>query len=151
MKRHEALYPLSHHHHHALVTAVELKKAGTEKTEKSLQEYRRSVIDFWNQDGRGHFRDEEEVLLPLYAQYGNVDQEPIRKMLIQHAQIRGMVEQIREQPRLTAEQFRELGELLDDHVRLEERTIFPMIEEAVPKKLLYQANGRFHRDSVSGR
>ncbi|MBM7552037.1 hemerythrin domain-containing protein [Thalassobacillus pellis] len=151
MKRHEALYPLSHHHHHALVTAVELKKAGTEKAEKSLQDYRRSVIEFWEQNGRNHFRDEEEVLLPLFAHYGDVDQEPVKEMLIQHAKIRGMVEQLREQARLSAEQFRELGELLDAHVRLEERTIFPMIEEVVPEKLLYQANGRFHRDSVSGR
>ncbi|MFD1020814.1 hemerythrin domain-containing protein [Thalassobacillus hwangdonensis] len=151
MKRHEALYPLSHHHHHALVNAVELKKAGTEKSKKSLQQLRRDVIDFWEKDGRDHFRDEEEVLLPLYARYASVDQKPIAEMLIQHIQIRGRIQAIRDQEKVNADQFRELGELLETHVRLEERTIFPMIEEVVPEKYLHQANGKFHRDSVSGK
>ncbi|MFC7060974.1 hemerythrin domain-containing protein [Halobacillus seohaensis] len=147
MKRHEALHPLSHHHHHALVVAQQLKKTDEHANK---QEQRRSVINFWQKDGAIHFRDEEEVLLPLYAQYASVDQEPIKQMLMEHVQIRALIARIRTEQRLSVEQFQNLGELLDNHVRLEERVIFPMIQEAVPENLLYLANGQFHRDSYSG-
>ncbi|WP_018932312.1 hemerythrin domain-containing protein [Gracilibacillus lacisalsi] len=147
MKRHEALHPLSHHHHHTLVMAQQLKNAD-EKA--SIQEMTRDVIKFWKNDGEDHFRDEEEVLLPLFAQYQEIDIPEIREMLMQHVQIRSYVQQIRSMQRKDRQIFRDLGELLQKHVRLEERVIFPMIEQAIPENYLYQANGRFHRDSYSG-
>ncbi|WP_279401296.1 hypothetical protein [Piscibacillus salipiscarius] len=57
---------------------------------------------------------------------------------------------MREKGETDYEKMRSLGELLDEHVRLEERTLFPLMEEAIPENYLYQANGRFHRDSYSG-
>ncbi len=147
MKRHEALHPLSHHHHHTLVMAQQLKNADDKA---SIQQMTRDVINFWQHDGEDHFRDEEEVLLPLYAQYETVDIPEIQEMLIQHVQIRSYVQQIRGTQRKDRQIFRNLGELLQKHVRLEERVIFPMIEQAIPENYLYQANGRFHRDSYSG-
>ncbi|WP_117149402.1 hemerythrin domain-containing protein [Paraliobacillus zengyii] len=147
MKRHEALHPLTHHHHHTLIMAQQLKKADESA---SIQEMTRQVIDFWKNDGEDHFRDEEEVLLPLYAQYESVDQDCIRDMLIEHVQIRSLVQQIRLNNKPRRELFPELGQLLEKHVRLEERVIFPMIEKAVPENYLFQANGQFHRDSHSG-
>lgn len=147
MKRHEALHPLTHHHHHTLIMAQQLKKAD-EST--SIQEMTRQVIDFRKNDGEDHFRDEEEVLLPLYAQYESVDQDCIRNMLIEHVQIRSLVQQIRLNNKPRRELFHQLGQLLEKHVRLEERVIFPMIEKAVPENYLFQANGQFHLDSHSG-
>ena len=147
MKRHEALFPLSHHHHHTLVVAQQLKKADKNT---SVQQLTRDVIEFWKTDGEDHFRDEEEILLPLYSQYADVDEPEIKEMLLQHVQIRGYVMKIRSTERPSIETFNQLGQLLDEHVRLEERIIFPKIEKVVPEKYLYQASGRFHRDSYSG-
>jgi iron-sulfur cluster repair protein YtfE (RIC family) len=146
MKGHEALHPLSHHHH-TLVMAQQLKNAD-EKA--SIQQMTRDVIEFWKNDGEEHFRDEEEVLLPLFAQYQEIDISEIREMLMQHVQIRSYVQQIRGMRRKDRQIFRNSGELLQKHVRLEERIIFPMIEQAIPENYLDQANGRFHRDSYSG-
>lgn len=147
MKRHESLHPLTHHHHHTLVMAQKLKKFSDSDR---IQPTTREVIDFWIQDGEKHFRDEEEVLLPLYAQYESVNQPCIQEMLIQHVEIRSYIRQIRMNQSAKPELFRQLGALLEKHVRLEERTIFPMIEQAVPENYLYQANGQYHRDSRSG-
>lgn len=127
--------------------ANQLKKADENS---SIQKMTRDVIHFWEMDGEDHFRDEEEVLLPLYAQYESVDKDEIKEMLLQHVQIRSYVQQVRSTKRADRSLFRELGELIEKHVRLEERVIFPMIEKAVPENYLYQANGRFHRDSYSG-
>ncbi|RPF53222.1 hemerythrin domain-containing protein [Aquisalibacillus elongatus] len=151
MKRHEALNPLSHHHHHALVMALEMKRSGTEKSDKTFKQLVRDMIDFWENDGRDHFRDEEEVLVPLYLEHADsVEVDLVKEMLYQHVQIRSLIYDLREKGVTQHEKMRELGEILDQHIRLEERELFPLIEQAVPEKYLYQANGRFHRDSYSG-
>lgn len=150
-QRHDALKPLSHHHHHALVQAMELKQAGTEKTDKSLGESIRGLIDYWERDAVLHFRDEEEVLLPLYEVYAEkTETELMKEMLYQHMQIRSFVYAIRENREDPYEKMNQLGELLEKNVRFEEREIFPIIEDVVPDKYLHQVYGKFHRDSYSG-
>ncbi|MGM8216098.1 hemerythrin domain-containing protein [Bacillaceae bacterium W0354] len=151
MKRHEALNPLSHHHHHALTMSLELKRAGTDKSDLSYKDLMRSLIDFWEKDGEDHFRDEEEVLFPLYLHYADEpDADLIKEALYQHTQIRSLIQQLRSTIKTQYDKMNELGQILDEHVRLEEREIFPKVEEAVPENYLYQANGKFHRDSYSG-
>ena len=151
MKRHEGLFPLSHHHHHALVISKDLKDIGTSKGEKTYKIVLREIVEFWEKDGNEHFRDEEEVLIPLYLRFEsepNVDL--VKKVLYQHAEIRGLITAIRNNQQADHEQLNLLGHLLDEHIRLEERELFPVIEEAVPEKYLYQASGKFHNDSYSG-
>ena len=151
MKRHEGLFPLSHHHHHALVISKDLKDIGTSKGEKTYKIVLRELVEFWEKDGNEHFRDEEEVLIPLYLRF---ESEPyvdlVKKVLYQHAEIRGLITAIRNNQQADHEQLNLLGHLLDEHIRLEERELFPVIEEAVPEKYLYQASGKFHNDSYSG-
>lgn len=74
----------------------------------------------------------------------------VKKVLYQHAEIRGLITAIRNNQQADHEQLNLLGHLLDEHIRLEERELFPVIEEAVPEKYLYQASGKFHNDSYSG-
>lgn len=121
MKRAEALRPLSREHLVALLAAKKLKEA------EDLEEATRAFLDFWHGDGRRHFRVEEEVLLPGWAMHAEVDRDGVRRMLDEHLAIR------REALRLKAgeaslEEARELGSLLHDHVRFEERQLFPRVE-----------------------
>ncbi|AKG05073.1 hypothetical protein AAV35_009845 [Salimicrobium jeotgali] len=149
MKRHEALVPLSHHHHHGLVLAQKLQK--TEEKDK-FREIMKDIEDFWENDGEAHFREEEEILLPLYACYAKIEEdEDIEKMLIDHTVIRGLIVKLRKLERFDYKVFQELGEKLHDHIRMEERVIFPKIESAVPDKELYKVEGKFHIDSYSGK
>ena len=109
------------------------------------------MIVFWKEDGQAHFRDEEDILLPVYLEYAEQPNEGlVKQMLYQHAQIRSLIRHLRESPNTSYDKVNELGKLLDEHVRLEERELFPLIEEAVPDKYLYEAKGGFHRDSLSG-
>lgn len=135
IKRHESLYPLSHHHHHALFLALKLKRSGTEKAMLANNLLKNELIWFWENSGQQHFRDEEEILLPHYAIYGSLDREEIREMLLEHVQIRSLIFQIEKSDPNSA-LFQELGELLEEHVRKEERVIFPFIEEALPDGML---------------
>jgi hemerythrin-like domain-containing protein len=135
MKRHKALYPLSHHHHHALVRALEIRRAAERPAAERLEALReagRTLVEFWKKNGRIHFREEEEVLLPACARHVDIASEPaFIRMLADHAAIRARLQQLEQA--LAANQtpeglIIELGRMLHDHVRLEEEQVFARAE-----------------------
>jgi hemerythrin-like domain-containing protein len=129
MKRAEALRPLSREHLTALLTAKKVREA------EELDAATRTFLDFWREDGRRHFRVEEEVLLPGWAAHAEVDRPGVSRMLEEHLAIRrGAL--LLAAGELSLEQARELGVLLHDHVRYEERQLFPLIEEALDETSL---------------
>ncbi|MFB5663491.1 hemerythrin domain-containing protein [Alteribacillus sp. HJP-4] len=135
LHRHKALHPLSHDHHRALFTALNLKRAGTEASRFSTTEVKEDTIYFWTTDGNTHFQNEEEVLLPVFAEYASVNQKDIQQMLIEHVEIRSAMQKLcRDREAFTTDQLNELGSLLEEHIRREERVIFPMIEQALPEE-----------------
>jgi hypothetical protein len=124
MKRDEALRPLSREHLNALHAAKVLREGN------DLGAVTEVFFDFWESEGKRHFRIEEEVLLPHWAKCAEVDRPGVTRMLEEHLAIR------REALRLGAgeaslEEAQELGRILHDHVRFEERRLFPIVEEAL--------------------
>ena len=124
MKRDEALRPLSREHLNALHAAKVLREGD------DVEAVTEVFFDFWENEGRNHFRIEEEVLLPHWSRHAEVDRAGVARMLEEHLAIR------REALRLNAGetsigQAREFGRLLHDHVRFEERELFPLIEAAL--------------------
>ncbi len=124
MKRAEALRPLSREHLAALIAAKKLREA------ESPSAAGREFLDFWHGDGVRHFRVEEEVLLPSWAAHAEVDRDGARRMLDEHLTIRREALRL-EAGEATLEEAQALGQLLHDHVRFEERQLFPMVEEAL--------------------
>jgi hemerythrin-like domain-containing protein len=143
MLRHPSLRPLSEHHHHALVQALEIARASQvagPDGHARLQQAAESLLHFWEIAGRTHFREEEDVLLPAVARHIRLDQEPaIMRMLADHAQIRAALQDLaaaRSENRLEDSHVTTLGQMLHDHVRLEEDTIFPRIESILNEQEL---------------
>jgi mannose-6-phosphate isomerase-like protein (cupin superfamily) len=114
VKRHPALVALSHDHHHALVHARRLREGDPA-----------GFAEFFARDLVRHFRQEEEVVFPLLAEVGEHPPE-LARALVEHARVRALAR--RPGP--------ELGELLEAHVRLEERVLFETIQRAVPDERL---------------
>jgi hemerythrin-like domain-containing protein len=59
------------------------------------------------------------------------------EMLAQHARVRGLVMQLSDEyaeGNTRPETLRHTGELLEAHIRLEVREVFPLIEETLSKK-----------------
>jgi hemerythrin-like domain-containing protein len=147
MKRDKSLRPLSREHHRALVTARALKEA------EASQDLASMFLTFWHEDGQRHFRIEEEVLLPTWALHASVDRDGVKRMLEEHLAIRRSALEI-ETRGLTADSARQLGQLLEDHVRFEERELFPLVEAALDSKALSQLallSKRLRRKSASDR
>lgn len=136
LRRHEALHALSHHHTNMLHMALKLKRADTDKSTLTAKETLQELKAIWHPDGQQHFREEEEILLTAFAQYASIDQPEISEMLIEHVKIRAYIDTLLTSEEADIPRMHELGELLEMHIRKEERTIFPMIEQALPEQKL---------------
>ena len=145
MKRHPDLRTFSDDHHQGLVQARRLRRAAAGE-EAEPADAARSFLEFWRRETSLHFRKEEEVLLPVLARYGgDLSQRPVVEMLAQHASIRGLAMQLGdelERDGVLGDTLQNLGEKLEAHIRLEEREVFPHIEEALPEGVLHEVSAR---------
>ena len=132
MKRHPSLVPLSHDHHHALVEARRLRRAAeADAAEREAAADR--FLRFFSAESIRHFRDEEELVFPLLAGADGRALELLTRALLEHQRAHALVRRLAAGP--DADVMRELGALLEGHVRLEERDLFPLIEETLPDEL----------------
>jgi hemerythrin-like domain-containing protein len=86
------------------------------------------MLDFWSSECVEHFRLEEELLLPALARHTGADDPDILRILAEHDDLRRRVAELDSTPDTAAGALNELGRLLADHVRYEERTLFGRIE-----------------------
>jgi hemerythrin-like domain-containing protein len=144
MKRHPDLRIFSDDHHRGLVSARRLRRAAGD--EDDLTDTARAFLEFWREDTSLHFRKEEEVLLPVLARYGgHLAQGSVVEMLAQHARIRGLAMELGDElgrQGVQGETVRKLGEQLEAHIRLEERSVFPFIEETLSEHALKEVTSR---------
>ena len=133
MKRHAALAPLSDQHHHELAHARRLLRAAGAGPEERLA-VASAYLDAFFTETVEHFRREEEILFPLYARHAG-SSPVLERILREHMELHGLVRTLRAQAaagEIPPEALRTLGDLLHDHVHLEERELFEEIERIVP-------------------
>lgn len=129
MKRSPALMPLSRDHHQALAVALRLRRCDAAGAANAADDF----LAFWRTGGQRHFQEEEEVLLPAYAGYGNPNHPLVTRTLVDHLVIRQRARRIEREAIPDPHELQELGMLLASHVRFEERELFPMIEQTLPR------------------
>lgn len=120
MKRHPALQPFSRDHNVGLVFARRLVRG-----DPIAEEFGR----FWEDELDAHFRDEEALLGPLASDAHR------GRLFAEHDEIRHLV------TNLAVADLADLGRRLADHIRWEERVLFPAIEaSASASELIGLAN-----------
>jgi len=124
--------------------AMKLNKLGEAPSREEVQGLTSELATFWENGGQAHFREEEEILLPAFARYAPVDQQPVIDLLLEHVRIRSLVASIVGGEGDVIADLRQLGVLLEQHVRKEERIVFPLIESALPEEKLAQLKPYFH-------
>jgi iron-sulfur cluster repair protein YtfE (RIC family) len=133
VRRHFALVPLSEEHHHELAHARRLLRAAGAGPEERLA-VASAYLDAFFTGTVEHFRREEEILFPLYVRHAG-STPLLERILREHMQLHGLVRALRAQAAagdIPPETLRTLGDLLRDHVRVEERELFEAIERIVP-------------------
>lgn len=133
MHRHIALRPLSDEHHGALVLARAVRWA-CEGRRGSVAEARDRARRAWSAVLRPHFDAEERLLAP---QAGELAQT----LLTQHRDIGAALERADDAAELAA-----FGRALDEHVRWEERVLFPYLESRLSEEELALVGARLRED-----
>ena len=145
MKRHQALYTLSHDHHQGLILAQQLKKnapqyKGMPSTLAGKKEYTQT---FYKSELVKHFEDEEQILFPMVnGKSDNVD-NIIADVILEHRKMELLVRQLAKTDKLE-DLLDELGILLEKHIRKEERELFVEVE-----KVLTDEELKIISDSIS--
>jgi hypothetical protein len=132
MKRDPALTSLSRDHHQALRVAQQLRRADAQTADDA----RVSFLAYWREHGEAHFRVEEEVLLPAFAAHGDPHHPLVARALCDHVAIRQRADELTGGSGAGPARLQELGQMLADHVRLEERQLFVLIEQTMPPEPL---------------
>lgn len=136
MKRSEALKPLSREHHHTLFVTKEVRDAD----QAGAKEARSALLDLWRNENAVHFRIEEEVLLPGSGLEGPDRDEEVARMLADHLKIRRRMARLESEEEaggaVDLEQLKDLAGFMRDHVRFEERELFPRVEREMSEEAL---------------
>lgn len=139
MKRDPSLQPLSREHHLALAQARAIRWALSGR-EGTPREARASFLAVWKSLIAEHFVAEERWILPLVPR-----PEDAERLRDEHERLRALVERLSEE-RPEAEPdldlLRRLARALEEHIRWEERHLFPAIEAGVPPEELREAGQR---------
>jgi iron-sulfur cluster repair protein YtfE (RIC family) len=147
MKRHRCLIALSHDHHHGLVLAQLTKKNAPEyqNLPKDILGKINYAKNFYEKDLSIHFRKEEDVLFPMVKGRDKDLDELICSLLTEHISIIKMIFDLGESAdKETA--LDELGHTLEDHIRKEERKLFPLIEEKFTDEELADIERKMHEE-----
>jgi hemerythrin-like domain-containing protein len=132
--RHASLVPLSQDHHHGLSLALRCRKQALGQIKpmgvQGLQERAKEFLAFYASNLVPHFRAEEEVLFPLLRSVVPEDAKMIDELVQHHAEIRHAMPQLEAGIGLAKLIF-DLGDLLERHIRKEERELFPIFERTV--------------------
>ena len=124
IKRSKYILPLSREHHFTLLFSWKIRQGL--KNSVDTARIIKYVDYFWKQHMKDHFRQEEELL------FNKIKDEFTLKAIADHEQIREMVQRLQvsvSKQTLLAE----LAEVVDDHVRFEERILFPHLEKNIPE------------------
>ena len=144
MKRSPELRDLSEEHHYGLVAARSLRMAS--ESAAPVSEAVDAFLVEWRDTIEPHFRSEETVLLPTYADVVGMGHELIVRTLAEHEALRlavvGLAQAEWEDRRPLAAGA---AQLLHDHIRFEERVLFPAIEAALAGSGLECLGESLHR------
>ncbi|WP_457676629.1 hemerythrin domain-containing protein [Thiolapillus sp.] len=137
MKRHQDLINLSREHHQSLRLAKKcIDTAATENPGKCA-ELCREIISIFDDEWDRHFRNEEATIFDLTANMDGRIHDLGMQLVEEHNQMRDMARVMGEGDH-GCDILARFGVLLRDHTRLEERELFPLVEQTFSREQLEQ-------------
>jgi iron-sulfur cluster repair protein YtfE (RIC family) len=132
--RHPSLVALSHDHHHGLALALRCRKQALGQLKPmgvaGLRERAQEFVDFYRADLIKHFRAEETVLFPLMRETAAANATLLDELIKQHQEITNAIAPLEAGLGLSKLLF-DIGDLLERHIRKEERELFPLFESQI--------------------
>lgn len=125
IKRSKYILQLSKEHHFTLLFSWKIRQGLKQGVETNrIKKY---VAYFWERDMQTHFREEEEIL------FVPAEGDSVQKAIADHQEIKDLVNEALNST--TEEEARNklatLANAVDEHVRYEERELFPHLEKVL--------------------
>lgn len=128
MKRHPSLIPLYREHHQALILAQLLKKGAPnyKGLPKDFEDKKHYAFQFFQQKLAAHFTTEERIFEEL-ATINETIKILTCGLIAEHEQLKTSF-LLCNQPNFSEDAMHNLGTLLDQHIRKEERVLFQLVQ-----------------------
>ncbi len=124
IKRSKNLLTLSREHHDSLLIVWKIRRGLNKQI--ALKEIVAYIVYCWEQHLRKHFLQEEQYLFNPYKQ------EPLcAEVLKQHQQLKNGVDSFKDEQNATGEAIKDFADKLEQHIRFEEREVFPQLETKI--------------------
>lgn len=140
MKRNEHIVPFSRDHHFGLLCAWKIRQGL--KKEINPQRIGDYVVYFWDAHLEQHFKEEETFFFP----YLNEDQA--QRVKNEHEEIVQLKLKIQQES--TVELLTDFADLLDQHIRYEEREWFPYLEQTLTEEQLAEIGKTIEKEHQIG-
>ena len=143
IKRSRQLAPLSREHHDGLLFAWKIKQGIDNHT--PAERMRKYALWFWRHHMKPHFYQEEKILAPYLP-----DDNPMKKRLKEeHDHIRELVLGLDDETGSDKRHLIILSDLLNQHIRFEERELFPFLEKLLTPEQLDKVFSELEQHPVS--
>src|SRR5262245_1769002 len=132
-RRHDSLIPLSREHHYGLLVCLRIRRGlVSRRTDLHwLSERAEKAVRFFESDLKAHFDLEEKIVFPAM---GGIQEaaSTIEELIGEHRNLARLVESLcTDQGQKLASLLQEFADLLEAHVRKEERVLFPCYERGM--------------------
>ncbi|MEX1139427.1 MAG: hemerythrin domain-containing protein [Bacteroidota bacterium] len=149
--RHESLVPLSKDHYHGLLLAQQIKTTGRVMMvgwPSDPAQQAAFICAFFAEHLTPHFADEERALFPLVVKHVPSASAQVDDLLRDHRDMKQFARSFEQpDPKRVAVQIAEFGDLLERHIRKEERELFPLFETQAPAEVLERVGHLLHRSN----
>lgn len=136
-RRHPSLIPLSREHHYALMLCLQIHRGVADHRDDLswLRQKASSAVDFFASDLVQHFKAEEDILFPSMKDFDGAS-PIISELLADHRKIESMVEEFSSiDDNTLADRLHQFADVLEAHIRREERELFPLFESKADEEL----------------
>lgn len=139
-RRHDSLIPLSREHQYALMLCLRIHRGLIEHDNQNewLQTKADQAVRFFEGELVTHFRAEEELLFPAMRELAGAPRI-IEELLEEHREMGRLIDQLRK-PEISslASTLKEFADILEAHIRKEERELFPIYEQQASPEITFR-------------
>ncbi|NUN09136.1 MAG: hemerythrin domain-containing protein [Ignavibacteriaceae bacterium] len=144
MKRHKSLFKLSREHHDGLILAQLLKQDAPQYKgmPHTPHEKRTYALNFFKTHLIGHFKAEEEILFSFGKGKSSRLATLTGELIFQHQNLAANFKLIELENENYVHIMDETGYMLEQHIRLEEREYFQLLQEELSEEELEELGNR---------
>jgi hemerythrin-like domain-containing protein len=129
IKRNPNIIKLSRDHHASLLFSWKLRQGIKRHT--AIERMVKYAQYFWVQHFAPHFKEEEDFL------FGPAKDDKVQKAIEDHKRIKSLINELAHlDSKESAEYLSGLADTVDEHVRYEERVLFPYLEVSLSEEQL---------------